>query len=549
MATTSLIVERPAPALRLEAVAGPACEPLKIESGPLAVVGRLPGSDVLLVHPAVSRRHAIIAHGEMGWTIADADSRHGTTVNGVKLEPMTPAALASGDLVGLGPWLFAVRIGDQRTSGLTTFEDEPGALIESVADVDMGNLARQRLEALMSCAEAIHAAHDEHALGRAVVEAAVIGTGFPLGAVLRPSGAGEEVEVIAAFRRDGREARLDRVSVSRSLIRAAATTRSVARVRGPDELPDAVSIAALGIRAAMCAPVLVGESVQAFVYLDSRDDHGPVESDSTEYLAAITRMFSVALSNLHRREFERRQIVLESDLRAARQAQERLMPPRCGTAANASYTLHWQPGRIVAGDLFDVVSLPSGGAAFFLGDVSGKGMGAAIVMATAQSHLRAMLESGIDAADAVTRLNRSLPSRVGDGRFLSLWVGVLSPGERTLRFVDAGHGYAALVRPGKEVRRVVSDDGLLVGIDPHAEYRAESLELSPGDRLVVFSDGVAEQTSPRGEQLGFDATLDALRGSESSDDDVLRLCSALQLHAESEQYADDVTIASVCPGA
>lgn len=548
MATTTLIVQTPTPALRLEAVAGPPCDPIVIDRGSLAVVGRLPGSDILLVHPAVSRRHAILAQSEGAWTIADADSRHGTTVNGVKLESMSPAPLASGDLVGLGPWLFAVRIGDQRTSGLTTFEDEPGALIESVADVDLGNLARQRLEALMCCAEGIHAAKDEAALGRAVVEAAVVGTGFPLGAVLRPSGAGEEVEAIAAFRRDGREARLDRVSVSRSLIRAAATTRSVARVRGPDELPDAVSIAALGIRAAMCAPVLVGESVQAFVYLDSRDDHGPVESDSIEYIAALSRMFSIALSNLHRREFERRQIVLESDLRAARQAQERLMPASSGSVANVSYTLHWKPGRIVAGDLFDVVNLPNGDAAFFLGDVSGKGMGAALVMATAQAHLRAMLESGIDAAEAVTRLNRSLPSRVGEGRFLSLWLGVLSPGKRTLRFVDAGHGYAALVRPGERVRRVVSDHGLLVGIDPTVQYRAESLEIAPGDRLVVFSDGVAEQTSPRGEQLGFDAALDALFGSESSEDDVLRLSSALQLHAESEQYADDVTIASVCPG-
>ena len=442
MATTTLIVQIPTPLLRLEAVAGPPCDPIVIDRGSLAVVGRLPGSDILLVHPAVSRRHAILAQSEGGWTIADADSRHGTTVNGVKLESMSPAPLASGDLVGLGPWLFAVRIGDQRTSGLTTFEDEPGALIESVADVDLGNLARQRLEALMCCAEGIHAAKDEAALGRAVVEAAVVGTGFPLGAVLRPSGAGEEVEAIAAFRRDGREARLDRVSVSRSLIRAAATTRSVARVRGPDELPDAVSIAALGIRAAMCAPVLVGESVQAFVYLDSRDDHGPVESDSIEYIAALSRMFSIALSNLHRREFERRQIVLESDLRAARQAQERLMPASSGSVANASYTLHWKPGRIVAGDLFDVVNLPNGDAAFFLGDVSGKGMGAALVMATAR-HLRAMLERdrrrrGGDAPQPIASLAR------GRGRFLSLWLGVLSPGKRTLRFVDAGHGYAAL---------------------------------------------------------------------------------------------------------
>lgn len=548
MATTTLIVTTPIPALRLSPVSGPPTSAVAVEGGPLAVVGRLPGSDILLVHPAVSRRHAIIAHGEGGWTIADAGSRHGTTVNGVKLEEMIPAPLASGDLVGLGPWLFAVQIGDQRSSGLTTFEDEAAGLIESMGNVDIGNLARQRLEALMSCAEAIHAAQDEPALGRAVVEAAVVGTGFPLGAVIRPTGSGDEIEAIAAHRRDGRDVRLDKISVSRSLIRAAGATRTVTRVRGPDELPDAVSIAALGIRAAMCAPVVVGDSVQAYVYLDSRDDHGPVEADSSEYLAALTRMFSVALSNLRRREYERRQLVLENDLRAASQAQERLMPPKSGSAAHATYTLHWKPGRIVAGDLFDVVALPGGGVAFFLGDVSGKGMGAALVMATAQAQLRAMLESGVDPAQAVSRLNRSLPARVGEGRFLSLWLGIATPHERVIRFVDAGHGYAAVVRASGEVVRVVSERGVLVGIDPLAEYHSESLDLTPGDRVVLFSDGVAEQTCPRGEQLGFEAALDALRGSDCSDDDVARLSQALHLHAESEHYANDVTIASISIG-
>ncbi|MBZ0172255.1 MAG: serine/threonine-protein phosphatase, partial [Phycisphaerales bacterium] len=124
-------------------------------------------------------------------------------------------------------------------------------------------------------------------------------------------------------------------------------------------------------------------------------------------------------------------------------------------------------------------------------------------------------------------------------------LGVEHPEAETLEFVDAGHGLWFVVGPDGECRDVACEGGLVLGIQPDAAYRRESVPFPRGSRLIVFSDGLPEQRNPDGEQFGRDRATKALRSSKAPRDDVVALARAVRDHAETDSLSDDLTIASV----
>jgi serine phosphatase RsbU (regulator of sigma subunit) len=150
-------------------------------------------------------------------------------------------------------------------------------------------------------------------------------------------------------------------------------------------------------------------------------------------------------------------------------------------------------------------------------------------------------------------------------RFISLWLGVFDLIERTVQYVDAGHGYWLLRPPGGEPQRVECVGGVPLGVDEDAHYRAESLVLVAGSRLIVYSDGVHEQPNPDGEEFGLERTLASLSPAEHPEADVVSLVQSVKVHAAPQllsmssshrpfasgpevNLADDVTVASILVG-
>jgi sigma-B regulation protein RsbU (phosphoserine phosphatase) len=256
-------------------------------------------------------------------------------------------------------------------------------------------------------------------------------------------------------------------------------------------------------------------------------------------------MCGLALANLKRIDLEKNSARMLEEIRAAREAQIRLMPEPRGTLGAFEYAMVNQPGSTVAGDLFDVVPLPDGRLAFFLGDVMGKGAGAAILMATIQSALRSALTHGDAPHEAMMHANESACDRSGDGEFLSLFLGVIDPAAGRLDFVDAGHGLWLVAEAGASARRIECEGGHLLGIEASAVYATESVPFPPGSRVLSFSDGLIEQPDPAGEQFGFDRAIEAIAGSGSARDDVRAMAAAVREHADTDVLADDFTVASV----
>lgn len=536
--------------LRLEPIAGPPLDPVFLRGPGPYRVGRGSDSDIVLAYGTVSRRHGLFSLREGLWHLADSGSRHGTFVNGLRLEAQDPTPIAPGDLIRMGPWTFRVRDPESRTSGVATTNDfhQSGHRIETVHRADRQEFAQHRLELLIDWAGSAHESESIEALAGRMLQMALDGTGLSRGAVVRQVSAAGDVETLAEIGHGG-ETGGGRLDISRSLL-AAASTGEVVRLTNEVNSNYGESIMQLGIHSAVCAPLMLERSVEAYLYVDAREGERAVAEEAAAFCAAVARVGEMALGGLRRHALEALRKTTESDLRAARDAQDLIMPPAAGSFGVIRYAVSRQPGRMVAGDLFDVVPRREGGqVGVFLGDVSGKGVGAGLLMAVAQTNLRLGLRREADPGLLLTDLNEYLQARSTSHKFITLWLGLFDPVAGQVRFADAGHGHWLVVEPGSGPRMVCSEGRYPIGIDTGVKYPTESLRIAPGSRVVLFSDGLVEQTNLDGDEFGTERAMEVLRGCRSCDEDVTALHAAVIAYAGTDSLADDLTIASVEFGA
>ncbi len=535
--------------LRLEPLAGPNIDAIVIEPGRTVVLGRSANVDIQLADSGVSRKHASIASAGARWLITDLGSRNGAFLNGAPIPPHEPTPLRQDDRLRIGPWSFSVSVEKgTATATLTTVTPAAGkenSRVERIGGDPAATLARRQLDALLSCAQRLGVATEERALAEAALAAIIDGGGAPRAAMIRELGGDDEYEVLAVRTGDGAD---DPGSLlfSRSLLREAATGQTVQLVG--DQLPEhGQSIISLGIRSAVCAPIIVDERVMAYLYLDARADDRALPQDIGAFCEALARLCGLSLASLQRRALDERRRLLESELEAARQAQRLLMPDESGVVGGTRYTLHSRAGRYVAGDLFDVLELSDGRIGLFLGDVAGKGVGAAILMTTTQTSLRAALLRHGDVREAMEEVNRHIARVSAENQFVTAWAGILDPVSLEMRFVDAGHGHWICIGRDGAARAPEHEGALVLGVDPSEAFKEETIRLEPGSRLVLFSDGLVEQADRTGELFGRGRAIEALQGSASPEEDVRRLIEAVETFCGGSALTDDTTIASLEP--
>ncbi|GMV24816.1 MAG: hypothetical protein AMXMBFR58_08470 [Phycisphaerae bacterium] len=551
--------------LHLQAISGPPLPPLAIPSGKPVILGRQAASaDIVLSGDlSVSRNHAKILHRGGTWLICDIGSKHGTYLNGVRIPPHELAPIRDGDFIRLGPWTF--HVGGPAASGprmLSTNDDIASSAnrVRRVAEHEMSLKVRERLDLLIDAAGAIATATTIQALAAAALEALIGGTGYPRAAFIRRLHSGEfdaasRVEVVAsriASMPSGPPGEFD--SFSLTVLRAADDGKVVVLDGNPSSIPQGQSLIDLRIQQALCAPVIVDGIPAAYLYLDSRQHegqpHGPLQSsnarqaDAPAFAVAIARVCGLAMANLNRLALDRRRRELEDDLNAARAAQALLMPAPQGRFGPYAYAVRSCPGRLVAGDLFHALALPDGRTAIMIGDVAGKGIGAGILMSGAQAHLTASLLHHADPAIAMREVNRFVTSHAEPGRFISLFCAILDPAG-SMTFVDAGHGYCIMRRPGGAPKRICSEGGPPLGAQAEYHYVNDQVDFPAGSSLVVFSDGLAEQPAPDGGRFGVPRVESLCETCSTPDAVVDTLLAELRKFAAVDSLDDDVTIAAV----
>lgn len=277
-----------------------------------------------------------------------------------------------------------------------------------------------------------------------------------------------------------------------------------------------------------------------------------------DQLAELTTSFNVMTGNVERllsvaREKER----LQSEIEIAREVQNQLYPKSMPATRTLRLTASCQPARLVSGDYYDYLRIDDGRLALSIGDVAGKGISAALLMATLQSSLRAQLRSTVEVAapsiaparprhfstaQLVSELNNHLYTFTAPEKYATFWMGIYEDETGMLTYTNAGHLPPVLIRGGQATSLDVN--GTIVGAFPFSEYEESRIELVPGDLLVCYTDGITEPENEYGEMFGDERLIELIEKNAERDEETIAslVMDAVRQWTNSPELFDDMTL-------
>ena len=287
-----------------------------------------------------------------------------------------------------------------------------------------------------------------------------------------------------------------------------------------------------------------GDTIGVFQLLNKRG--GPFTAEDEDFIAALSTHASLAIENARLYEEEKALAGMREEVRLASRIQMDLLPKSVPDVKGYDLAGTSIPAQMVGGDYFDFIRLEGGRMGVALGDVSGKGLPAALLMANVQATLRGQTLLDDDVASCVRRSNRLLFESTPPEKFVTLVYGALDPSKHAFRFTNAGHDHPHLFRrKGKSLR--LESGGIVLGILPDYEYASDAVEFNPGDVLVIYSDGIVESMDADREQFGIDRLTDVIsRNLGGTAQGILSaIVDAAQRHAGAAPQYDDMTVVVV----
>ncbi len=289
----------------------------------------------------------------------------------------------------------------------------------------------------------------------------------------------------------------------------------------------------------------VADLYEGTLYVRRGDFSHRIRVHQQDQLGALGESFNEMTSSISDLiEQQRQKQRLENEISIAREVQRRLFPASLPSLPGLELAAICRPARVVSGDYYDFIRLGPTRVGIALADISGKGIFAALLMASLQAALRsaAMMDGQGGTADVVSRVNRQLFLSTSDDRYATLLYAVYDSETKTLTYTNAGHLPPFLVFDGTV--RQLDQGGTVVGLFEEARYTAETLQIGPGSLLVAFSDGLTEPENVYGEEFGADRLkAEILRLRNAPAQSVAEnLISAAEQWAGTPEQADDATI-------
>lgn len=252
---------------------------------------------------------------------------------------------------------------------------------------------------------------------------------------------------------------------------------------------------------ALLMPLCTGEGLLGFVAVGAKLSGEDYSSDELEILSALSGQMSLVVENLELLEERVRNEALERQMDLARTVQKKLLPVSLPVVPGCELAARIKPCLDVAGDYYDAFTFQDDRLLVAVGDVSGKGMGPALIMANLQASMRTALQAGLTLDAALGTINRMVFENTPDDMFITLFAACYSPSEGGLSFVNAGHNPPMLLRRSGETA-ILCDGGLLLGVRAGEKYTTGTVKCAPGDTLLLYTDGVTEAMNHEGEEFG-----------------------------------------------
>jgi serine phosphatase RsbU (regulator of sigma subunit) len=506
---------------------------------PTFTIGRRSTSDLPLSDTEVSREHAEIAQVNGQYVVRDRGSKYGTYVNGTQITAEQP--LSHGDRIRLG-----------RTGGA-----EVRFLIGDESAASEGSSIAggfRQIASLLQSLQALGGARVLDDVLALVMDTAIEITGAERGFIMLADAKGHLEMKLA---RGQGKVSLSGTTFERSHkipedVFTSGREKIVADLHDSDLAHAHQGTLALGIRHVLCVPLRIVRYVDrpaevgdaksiGVLYLDSRVKGTLLSRTARTALETLAVEAAAAIDNarLYREAMEKARFAEE--LRIASEIQKALLP--AGHREGSFFDAYGESlsCREIGGDFFDYMDLPDGRFGFALGDVAGKGAPAALLTAVLQGILTGQAAAMREPRETMARVNQGLLSRAVEARFATAFFGVLDAQGR-LAYCNAGHNPPFVFSPDGAVQRLETG-GLVLGLFASATYDQAVVQLSPGDTVVIFSDGVSEALNPAGEEFGDDRINTAVTAvlAQPPREVLEALLRSVKAFAGSAAQNDDVT--------
>jgi sigma-B regulation protein RsbU (phosphoserine phosphatase) len=500
------------------------------------VLGRSHDCDLILPDVLLSRRHAEIVRTARGWSLRDLGSLNGTRLNGVRVEGERP--LRDGDTISMSDWSLVFRDADTPSDPALLAS---GARLRDVtelatrSDLEAGALARQSriLGVLTRAAAAVVATPSAESLLDTLLSHLLEAVPARRGAVVLF----EATPTLAAAKaaEGAPPAGIDPAVAERLL-----------RTQGAFLAPR-VAAEDGSVRSVLCAPLWFSgappalERIAGCVALEAPAGPSPFEEEHLHLVTAVANLAASRLESLRLREENADKRRLDEDLRGAARIQESLLPEETPALPGWELAGSSRLCSAVGADYYDFSS-DDGGLLLALGDVAGKGLAAALLMASLRAAVRALWRETGPLAQVVARVNENLLQTVPPNRFATLFLARADTATGEVVWVNAGHA-GPLVARSDGSHEVLEATGTILGAFADASWEEGRTTLGPGDVLVLLSDGVMEAARAAASDLGPERLAAVVRASGGGSASVL--LAALQAAAEESlggaRRADDHT--------
>jgi len=547
---------------------------LTIQSGPVtgtdftfttgAIIGRAKNVDLCLDDPSVSRRHAELTMRDGDCYVTDLGSANKTYVNGRPLSG--PARLLDGDLIAVGAVLVRFRAGETAVTGaraetlrvvnpkggtehvLLRIPAPDAGLPPGLPQDLRGRGTERRLRFLNDLSRMTSEFLDEHVLQTFVLtELLQLLPQASRAFMLRTKAGSGEVEPAIALTPSGPA---EEIAVSATIVSEVLRGREAVLIvdsQSDERYDSAESIMMLQIRSAVAAPLIFRGEVLGILQVDSVDAARPFGQPDVALLVSVAANLAVAIAYARLHATVLQHELLQHDLLLARRIQQHFLPGRPPELAGYAIAVEWRAALAIGGDLYDFLALGRDLVGIAIGDVSGKGVSAALYAAKMGTELRVQAAGLTDPGEILTRLNRSVASNVPEGMFVTIALLVLHTGTGRLALASAGHPLPLLRSAVGGVTELGGAAGPPVGVMEDAHFRSFSCEMRAGDTIALYSDGVSEGLNPRGQVFGRERIVAAAQRADGRAEGTHRLILAdLEGFVGAAPQSDDITL--ICIG-
>ena len=337
------------------------------------------------------------------------------------------------------------------------------------------------------------------------------------------------------------------LSLSQTIVHEIMVSQNAILISNPALDPrfaERQSIIMSDMKSAMAAPLFDEGKVLGILYADTTSPHVQYTDEQVRILATCGNIIASRLANYNLLQERQEKQAMEAEMRRASQIQQALLSQTPPQVTGYTFYAFQEQSRAVGGDLYDMTILPDGRVLFMVADVAGKGLGAALLMSNVLASFRILYDLiPFHLPSLVRRVSLQLFASSAAGEFATAFIGVLDPSAGEVVFVNAGHNSPmVLSRDGS--MRTLDATGFMLGAFGFGEWEEGGLSLSPGDVIVVYSDGVSEAMTPSDEEFGEARLLSNLRLnlSENPQRITSSLMTAIDSFIAGAPRSDDITL-------